>query len=89
MGIKKKDFISLVQSMAHMNLSKDLELIQCPTLLLCGEKDTHNKKGCQLLSKHIQESCFETIEHASHEVNIDNPQLLTQKISSFYTKQKA
>ena len=48
MGIKKKDFISLVQSMAHMNLSKDLELIQCPTLLLCGEKDTHNKKGCQL-----------------------------------------
>lgn len=89
MGIKKKDFISLVQSMAHMNLSKDLELIQCPTLLLCGEKDTHNKKGCQLLSKHIQESCFEIIEHASHEVNIDNPQLLTQKISSFYTKQKA
>lgn len=89
MGSKKKDFISLVQSMTHMNISKDLELIQCPTLLLCGEKDTHNKKGCQLLNEHIHGSCFEIIEHASHEVNIDNPQLLAQKISSFYTKQKA
>ena len=53
MAIKKKDFISLVQSMTYINISKDLELLQCTILLLCGEKYTHIKKGCLLLNEHI------------------------------------
>ena len=43
-GLTKKDFITLTNSLADMDFTSGLEKISCPVLVLCGEKDNVNKK---------------------------------------------
>ena len=84
MGIEKRDFISLVDSMGTLNIAGNLETIQCKTLILCGEKDKQNRKSAELLKEHIRNSSFQIVDHASHEVNVDNPKKLAKIISGFW-----
>lgn len=44
MGFKKADVISLCRTMAELDFSDSLHKVSCPVLLICGEKDTANKK---------------------------------------------
>ncbi len=44
MGFKKADVISLCSTMAELDFSDSLYKVSCPVLLICGEKDTANKK---------------------------------------------
>ena len=45
-GLTKKDFITLTNSMADMDFTSGLENVSCPVLVLCGEKDYNvNKKA--------------------------------------------
>lgn len=43
-GLTKKDFITLTNSMANMNFTSGLENVSCPVLVFCGEKDNVIKK---------------------------------------------
>ena len=44
-GLTKKDFITLTNSMADMDFTSGIENVSCPVLVLCGEKDNVNKKA--------------------------------------------
>lgn len=42
-GFQKSDFISLCNSMIELEFQQDLKDIQCPVLVVCGDKDKANK----------------------------------------------
>lgn len=84
MGCSKKDFIALVNSMSNLNISKNLDKIKCPSLIICGAKDNVNMKGAKLLNNDIKNSKFKVISNSAHEVNIYTPKELTNIIYDFW-----
>jgi len=82
-GLTKKDFITLTNSMADMDLTSGLDKIDCPVLVLCGEKDNVNKKAAVKLAERLPNAKFSTVENSGHEVNIDNPQGLAEAMEVF------
>jgi pimeloyl-ACP methyl ester carboxylesterase len=76
LGFQKNDFIKLTSSMAELDFSDRLEDIQCPTLIVCGEKDKANKQASQDLAENIPNSILHLIENTGHEVNIEAPEKL-------------
>ncbi|MGN0684163.1 MAG: alpha/beta fold hydrolase [Oscillospiraceae bacterium] len=79
-GLKKNDFITLTNSMSDMNFTNDLDKVNCPVLVLCGEQDNVNKKAAINLTKKLPNAKFGTVAHSGHEVNVDNPQGLANAI---------
>lgn len=45
MGFKKNDFLKLCHTMMDLDFANVVNKISCPTLIICGEKDSANKKG--------------------------------------------
>lgn len=84
MGCSKREFITLVNSMGNLNIAKDLEKINCKSLIVCGSKDNVNMKSAKLLNNSIKNSEFKIISSSSHEVNIDNPKELSNIIYEFW-----
>lgn len=54
MAFDKKDTFALGNTMKDLDFSGRLGEIQCPTLILCGEKDNANLKSARFLAQHIQ-----------------------------------
>ena len=79
-GLTKKDFITLTNSMANMNFTSGLENVACPVFVLCGEKDNVNKKAAVKIAEKLSRAKFSMIENSGHEVNIDNPKELAKII---------
>ena len=52
-GFSKKDFIQLSRTMAKLDFHSELTNIICPTLVVCGEKDSANKKASTELAEKI------------------------------------
>lgn len=73
-GLKKKDFITLTNSMADMDFTSGLNKVNCPVVVICGEKDNVNKKAAIKLARELPNAKFSTIDNSGHEVNVDNPQ---------------
>ena len=73
-GLKKKDFITLTNSMADMDFTSGLNKVNCPVVVICGEKDNVNKKAAIKLASELPNAKFSTIDNSGHEVNVDNPQ---------------
>lgn len=82
-GLTKKDFITLTNSMADMNFTNDLKNISCPVLVLCGETDNVNKKAAVKIVEKISGSEFRTIANSGHEVNTDNPEGLAEAMKEW------
>ena len=83
-GLTKKDFITLTNSMADMDFTSGLEKVSCPVLVLCGEKDNVNKKAAVKVAEKLSKAKFSTIENSGHEVNIDNPNGLAKAMEELY-----
>lgn len=79
-GLTKKDFITLTNSMADMDFTSGLKNVSCPVLVLCGEKDNVNKKAAIKIAEKLSKAKFDTIANSGHEVNIDNPKGLAKAI---------
>lgn len=86
MGVLKSDFISLVNSMSNLEIAKDLDKMECKTLILCGIKDKSNLESSKLLNEHITNSIFKTVSNSFHEVNVDQPIELSDSIYQFWCK---
>lgn len=82
-GLKKNDFITLTNSMAEMDFTDGLYKVNCPVLVLCGEKDNVNKKAAIKLAEKLPNAKFSTIGSSGHEVNVDNPQGLANAMEMF------
>ena len=81
--LHKKAFISLSKSMMDLNFQPYLKTIACPVLIVCGEKDTVNKKAALQLKEQIPLSQLCIIANAGHEVNVDAPEQLSCVINDF------
>lgn len=84
MGFQKSDFISLCKSMIDLDFSHHLKDIRCKVLVVCGEKDKVNKSASLQLAELIPDAEFITILGAGHEVNIDCPFQLGEKLNNFF-----
>lgn len=82
-GFCKEDFITLTNSMADLDFTKELDRVKCPVLVMCGEKDKVNKKAAINLTGKLTNAKFVTIDHSGHEVNMDNPQGLAKGIEMY------
>ncbi len=86
MGCEKKDFINLTKSMMDLNFQKDLHLISCPVLVICGGRDKANKPASLQLKEHIPNVEISIINNAGHEVNIDTPKKLGEILNAFFER---
>lgn len=85
MAFDKKDTFALGSSMKDMDLSSRVSAVQCPTLILCGEKDRANIKSAQFLAQNIKGARLQLIEQAGHVVNEENPRALAKRLNEFYS----
>ena len=70
--------------MMDLDFSGSLSEIACPALILCGERDTANKKAAVSLAGILKNAELQEIAGAGHEVNKDAPEKLSQALRSFY-----
>ena len=84
MGFKKADVISLCGTMAELDFSDSLHKVSCPVLLICGEKDTANKKTSKELCQYLNNACFHELVKTGHEANIEAPEELAIVLQKFY-----
>lgn len=84
MGFKKADVISLCGTMAELDFSDSLHKVSCPVLLICGEKDTANKKTSKELCQYLNNACFHELAKTGHEANIEAPEELAIVLQRFY-----
>ena len=84
LGFQKSDFISLCKSMMDLDFSHHLKEIRCKVLVVCGEKDRVNRLASLQLAELIPDAEFITILGAGHEVNIDCPFQLGEKLNNFF-----
>jgi len=82
-GFGKKEFISLSKSMMDLDFREALNEIQCPVLIVCGEKDSANKRASIEMRKIIPFSRLVLFKDVGHEVNIDAPEKLGEVIRRF------
>lgn len=83
LGFGKDDFIRLCATTGQVNLTAALPGIPCPTLVLCGENDSPNKKAARGLSRGIPGSKLIFIPQAGHELNKDCPEKLADILQKF------
>ena len=88
MGMYKADFIKLTKSMMNLNFSEGLKDISCPVLVLCGKKDSANRKASKNLANIVINAKIQIVENAGHEVNINVPRELAGIINNFYEVHK-
>ena len=86
MGCRKKDFIHLSNSMSNLDFMKSAAKLNCPALILCGEKDKANMESAKRFHEAINNSNLIIVEGSGHEVNRDNPHKLVSILQEFLQK---
>ena len=87
MAFDKKNTFLLGNSMKRLDFSGRLKEVQCPTLVLCGEKDRANLESAQVLSQAIKGAQLKVIEHTGHVVNEESPEVLANLLTEYYSDQ--
>ena len=83
-GFGKADFISLCKTMAELDFRDSLCHVSCPVLLVCGEKDSANKKASKELAGYLNHSSFLELPETGHEANVESPEKLSVVLQKFY-----
>lgn len=84
MAFNKKDTFILGNTMKELDLSNNVQVIICPTLIICGEKDKANMKSAHFLSENIKGSEWKIIKETGHVVNEENPKELARILNDYY-----
>lgn len=87
-GLGKKEFIRLCKAMMELDFSSSLQKVSCPTLILCGQRDSANKKASTELAGLLKNAKLQIIPGSGHEVNIEAPKKLSEALGVFYKKYK-
>ena len=83
-GFKKKDFVSLCQTAAVLDFTDSLGAVQCPTLVVCGAKDSANRRAAGELAVLLPHARLMEVPGAGHEVNTQAPEALAEILQRFY-----
>ena len=84
MAFNKKDTFILGKTMKKLDFSNGVQKIKCPTLIICGEKDSANMKSAYYLAENIKNAKLEIMENTGHIVNEENPEELTKLLNEFW-----
>lgn len=85
MAFDKKDTFALGNTMKNVDFSGKVNNIECPTLIICGKKDSANMKPAYYLSQNIKNAELKVIENTGHVVNEENPKALAKILNEFYS----
>ena len=86
MAFDKKNTFALGDTMKNLDFSDRVKNIKCPTLILCGKKDSANMKSADYLSQNIRSTELKIIENTGHVVNEENPKALADILNEYYLK---
>ena len=86
MAFDKKNTFALGDTMKNLDFSDRVKNIKCPTLILCGKKDSANMKSADYLSQSIRSAELKIIENTGHVVNEENPKALADMLNGYYLK---
>ena len=86
MAFDKKNTFALGDTMKNLDFSDRVKNIKCPTLILCGRKDSANMKSADYLSQSIRSAELKIIENTGHVVNEENPKALADILNEYYLK---
>ena len=86
MAFDKKNTFALGDTMKNLDFSDRVKNIKCPTLILCGKKDSANMKSADYLSQSIRSAELKIIENTGHVVNEENPNALADILNEYYLK---
>lgn len=84
MAFNKKDTFILGNTMKKLDFSNKVQKINCPTLVVCGEKDNASIKSAYYLSENIKNAKLKIIKNTGHVVNEENPKELAEILNEFY-----
>lgn len=85
MAFDKKNTFALGNTMKNLDFSDRVKSIKCPTLILCGKKDSANIKSAHYLAEHIKSAELKIIEDTGHVVNEENPKILANILTEYYS----
>lgn len=85
MAFDKKDTFALGNTMKNLDFSGRVKNIKCPTLILCGKKDSANMKSADYLSQNIKNSELKVVENTGHVVNEESPEILANILTEYYS----
>ncbi len=86
MAFDKKDTFALGNTMKNLDFSGKVNNMKCPTLILCGKKDSANMKSAYCLSQNIKNAELKIIENTGHVVNEENPKALAKILNEYYSQ---
>ena len=86
MAFDKKNTFALGDTMKNLDFSDRVKNIKCPTLILCGKKDSANMKSADYLSQSIRSAELKIIENTGQVVNEENPKALADILNEYYLK---
>lgn len=84
MEFSKKDIFILGNSMKKLDFSHNVQNVKCPTLIICGKKDSANIKSAYFLFENIKNAKLEIIENTGHIVNEESPKILAKILDEYY-----
>jgi len=85
MAFDKKGTFALGNTMKNLDFRGRMNNIKCPTLILCGKKDSANMKSAYYLSQNIKNAELKIIENTGHVVNEENPEILAKILTEYYS----
>ncbi len=86
MAFDKKDTFALGNSLKNLDFSGQAGNVKCPVLILCGQKDSANRKSAESFRQNMKNASLKIIENAGHVVNEENPKALAEILDEFYSK---
>ena len=84
MAFNKKDTFILGKTMKNLDFSNGVQNIKCPTLIICGEKDSANLKSAYYIAENIKNAKLEIMKNTGHIVNEENPEELAKLLTEFW-----
>ena len=85
-GLDKQSFLTLCTSMMELDFTTQLKDVRCPVLVLCGEKDSANRKAARELAEKLPSARLQMIPGAGHEVNTGAPAALAAHLRTFWQR---
>ena len=80
----KKDTFALGNSMKNLDFTGKVQSIKCPTMIICGKKDSANIKSAYYFSKNINNAKLKIIDDTGHIVNEESPKTLAKVLDEYY-----
>ena len=84
MAFNKKDTFILGNTMKKLDSSNRVKNVKCPTLIICGEKDSSNIKSAHYLAENIKNAKLEIMKNTGHIINEENPKELSELLTEFW-----